>query len=253
MNAQTENILRRRERLHAIKVRDARVNFQAGQIPSVYCDSLFVLCSNRNHPQRWVRSWDAWRVGARHSPVPPLPVAAPARGRWGRLVHVGVHLVLEDVQVVGGCDSDDVLGRVPGRVQDLLGEVQAVHADVASQSPLAARTRVAGTHGACSPQGPPGSHPAWCSGQTCGRVVVGSSHDDAGGRRRRGRQLGPGGGGRKPAAPSGGCRAIAGMGTPWEQTGIGLPPPLLWGGVGGILLSPHHIWAASAHKLRAGS
>lgn len=41
-----------------------------------------------------------------------------------------VEFVLEDVQVVGGGDGDDVLGRVPGRVEDLLGEVQAVHADV---------------------------------------------------------------------------------------------------------------------------
>lgn len=45
-------------------------------------------------------------------------------------VHLGVELVLEDVEVVGGGDGDDVLRRVPGRVEDLLGEVQAVHADV---------------------------------------------------------------------------------------------------------------------------
>lgn len=62
----------------------------------------------------------------------PRVAVGPSGGdrRAGRLVHVGVHLVLEDVQVVGGRDGDDVLGRVPGRVQDLLGEVQAVHADV---------------------------------------------------------------------------------------------------------------------------
>lgn len=48
----------------------------------------------------------------------------------GSLMHLGVEFVLEDVQVVGGGDGDDVLGGVPGGVQDLLGEVQAVHADV---------------------------------------------------------------------------------------------------------------------------
>lgn len=53
-------------------------------------------------------------------------------------VHLGVELVLEDVQVVGGGDGDDVLVGVPRRVQDLLGEVQAVHADVVL-APLAAR------------------------------------------------------------------------------------------------------------------
>lgn len=45
-------------------------------------------------------------------------------------MHLRVELVLEDVQVVGGGDGDDVLIRVPGSVEDLLGEVQAVHADV---------------------------------------------------------------------------------------------------------------------------
>lgn len=46
------------------------------------------------------------------------------------LMHLRVEFVLEDVQVVGGSNSDDVLSRVPGRVEDLLGEIQAVHADV---------------------------------------------------------------------------------------------------------------------------
>lgn len=41
-----------------------------------------------------------------------------------------VDLVLKDVEVVGGGNGDDVLGRVPGGVQDLLVEVQAVHADL---------------------------------------------------------------------------------------------------------------------------
>lgn len=45
-------------------------------------------------------------------------------------MHLIVEFVLEDVQVVGGSDGYDVLRRVPGCVEDLLGEVQAVHADV---------------------------------------------------------------------------------------------------------------------------
>lgn len=45
-------------------------------------------------------------------------------------MHLRVEFVLKDVQVVGGSNSNDVLSRVPGRVEDLLGEVQAVHADV---------------------------------------------------------------------------------------------------------------------------
>lgn len=45
-------------------------------------------------------------------------------------MHLRVEFVLEDVQVVGGGDGDDVLSRVPGRMENLLGEVQAVHADV---------------------------------------------------------------------------------------------------------------------------
>lgn len=46
------------------------------------------------------------------------------------LMHLRVEFVLEDVQVVGGSDGDDVLARVPGCMEDLLGEVQAVHTDV---------------------------------------------------------------------------------------------------------------------------
>lgn len=46
------------------------------------------------------------------------------------LMHLRVEFVLKDVQIIGGSNGDDVLRRVPGRVEDLLGEVQAVHADV---------------------------------------------------------------------------------------------------------------------------
>lgn len=108
---------------------------------------------------------------------------------------------------------------------------------------------------AALPRGLQGHIPLGVPVKHAEEVVVGSSHDDAGGRRRGGmHQLGPGGGGRKPAAPSQGCRAItAGNGDP---VGADRDRPasshLLWGGVGGSSC-PHHIWAASAHKLRAGS
>lgn len=52
----------------------------------------------------------------------PLQASAPR--------HNLVHFILEYVEVVGGCHSDDVVLRVPGCVQDLLVEVQTVHADL---------------------------------------------------------------------------------------------------------------------------
>ena len=105
------------------------------------------------------------------------------------LMQLRVEFVLEDVQVVGGGDGDDVLVGVPGRVEDLLGEVQAVHADVV-----------------LPPLPPGGAHPAWLqdgSGfaalsrrlqghvafgvavEHAEEVVVGSGHDHTGQRRRR--------------------------------------------------------------------
>lgn len=45
-------------------------------------------------------------------------------------MHLGVQFVLENVEIIGGSDGDDVLSRVPRRVEDLLGKVQAVYADV---------------------------------------------------------------------------------------------------------------------------
>lgn len=52
-------------------------------------------------------------------------------------------LILEYKQIVGGGDGDDVLGRMPGRVKDLLVEIQAVHADFVLFS-LAARADLLG-------------------------------------------------------------------------------------------------------------
>lgn len=46
------------------------------------------------------------------------------------LMHLGVEFVLEDVEIVSGSDGNDVLVRVPSRMEDLLGEVQAVHTDI---------------------------------------------------------------------------------------------------------------------------
>lgn len=252
MNAQTENILRR-ERLHAIKVRDARRISRGRRIPSftvtpcLSCVPIEIIRSGGSGP-------GMLEDGARHLPSPPLPVAAPA---WplGRLVHVGVHLVLEDVQVVGGCDGDDVL-PVPGRVQDLLGEVQAVHADVSpavALPPTHTRSRLEHRLGLALPR-----EASRVTSRLVFRpchaeeVVVGSSHDDAGGRRRAGVSWGSEGRREGSQPPSRGWQSYHRRnGTPWEQTGTGRLPPL-WVGWG-VLLSPHHIWAASAHKLRAGS
>lgn len=53
-----------------------------------------------------------------------------------------IHLVLKYIQVVCGSYSNDVLLGVPGRVQDLLVEVQAVDADLVLL-PLAAGAHLA--------------------------------------------------------------------------------------------------------------
>lgn len=101
-------------------------------------------------------------------------------------LRVGADPILEDVQVVGGCDGDDVLRRVPGHVQDLLGEVQTVHADV-SAAPLAAGVNPAGPqHGPGLAALPPGlqGHPsARLPVKHPEEAVVRPGHDDAEGRR----------------------------------------------------------------------
>ena len=53
------------------------------------------------------------------------------------------HFVLEDVEVVDGRHGDDVVVGVPGRVQDLLVEVQTVHADLVLLALAAAATAAA--------------------------------------------------------------------------------------------------------------
>ena len=50
-------------------------------------------------------------------------------------------ILLEEEEIVGGGHGDDVLLRVPGSVQDLLVEVQAVHGDFIL-FPLATRTHL---------------------------------------------------------------------------------------------------------------
>lgn len=104
-------------------------------------------------------------------------------------MHLRVEFVLEDVQIVGGGDGDDVLVWVPRRVEDLLGEVQAVHADVVlpalstggtdpprlQDSPwFTALSRCLQGHVAL---GVPIEHAE--------EVVVGSGHDDTDERKRR--------------------------------------------------------------------
>ena len=61
-------------------------------------------------------------------------------------------ILLEEEEIVGGSHRDDVLLRVPGSVQDLLVEVQAVHGDLIF-FPLPTRTHLE-THLNCMKGGP---------------------------------------------------------------------------------------------------
>lgn len=103
-------------------------------------------------------------------------------------MHLGVQFVLENVQIIGGSNGDDVLSRVPRRMEDLLGKVQAVHADVV----LAALP----SGGADPPRLEDGPRFAALPGRFQGHVtlgvpvehteevVVSSRHDDTGGQNR---------------------------------------------------------------------
>lgn len=91
-----------------------------------------------------------------------------------------VDFVLENVQVVGGCHSNHVIFGVPGSVEDLLIEVQAVHADLVFL-PLAPRghfarfersSRFAALPGRLQCDVPPG-----VAVEHSEEVVVGASHD----------------------------------------------------------------------------
>ena len=91
-----------------------------------------------------------------------------------------VGLVLEYVQVIGGSHGNDVLRWVPGRVQNLLAEVQAVHAHLVLLSlptcthsaRLQAGARLAVLPGSFQRNIPP------CSPiEHSEEVVVGPSHD----------------------------------------------------------------------------
>jgi len=108
------------------------------------------------------------------------------------LMQLRVEFVLEDVQVVGGGDGDDVLSRVPGCVEDLLGEVQAVHADV-----ILPALSPGGTHPpwlqdrsgfAALPRRLQGHVPFGVAVEHAEKVVVGSSHDHTEKKRRRRRR-----------------------------------------------------------------
>ena len=69
------------------------------------------------------------------SATPPSRVRCPSRRLPSLCVKLNRNnsaiseLVLQEEEVVGGCDGDDVLVRVPRRVKDLLVEVEAVDED----------------------------------------------------------------------------------------------------------------------------
>lgn len=98
-----------------------------------------------------------------------------------------VDAVLKDVQVVSGCYGDDILSWVPSHVQDLLGEVQAIHTHI-STTTLPSSVHTPG------PQHRPGlaafSPGLQCDASPCLPVkhpeeaIVGSCHDHA--KKRRG-------------------------------------------------------------------
>lgn len=94
-----------------------------------------------------------------------------------------VDLILKYIKVIGGCHSDDVLGGMPGGVEDFLAEVQAVHADLVFAA-LSSNAHLAGF------QDGPGfavlprrlqRHVALCiTIEHSEEIVVGTRHDDTG-------------------------------------------------------------------------
>lgn len=91
-----------------------------------------------------------------------------------------VDFVLENVQVVGGCHCNHVIFGVPGSVEDLLIEVQAVHADLVLL-PLASRGHLAwferGPRFAALPGRLQCDVPPGVAVKHSEEVVVGSGHD----------------------------------------------------------------------------
>lgn len=99
-------------------------------------------------------------------------------------MHLRVEFVLEDVQIVGGGDGDDVLGRMPRRMEDLLGKVQAVHAYVVFP-PLSSRgadpPRLQDSSGfAALPRSLQGHITFGVPVEHAEKIVVGTGHDHTG-------------------------------------------------------------------------
>lgn len=92
-----------------------------------------------------------------------------------------VNLVLEYVQVVRGCHSDDVLRGVPGCVQDLFAKVQTVHTDLVFPA-LSTHADLAGfedgTGFAVLPRRLQRHVALGVAVEHAEKVVVGASHDD---------------------------------------------------------------------------
>lgn len=118
-------------------------------------------------------------------------ISAAAAAAALSLVHLRVEFVLEDVQIVGGGYGNDVLCRVPGGVEDLLGEVQAVHAYVVLPPLPPGGADPPGLEDGPGFAALPGrlqGHVAFgVAVEHAEEVVVGSGHDHTGWGRRRGK------------------------------------------------------------------
>lgn len=106
---------------------------QSGKVWSPSSDGQGCWLSGVTADHPWVR---LARLRVMQRDVPPRQIS-------GKLTAALVHFVLEYVEVVGRRHGDDVVLGVPGGVEDLLVEVQTVHADFVLLA-LAARTHFAG-------------------------------------------------------------------------------------------------------------
>lgn len=88
--------------------------------------SLISAPKHQSSPGAATGHRQSWGKDVNRLYIPLFPPNRPLNVEGQSLVD----LVLEDVQVVCGCDGDNVLLGVPRGVEDLLAEVQAIDADL---------------------------------------------------------------------------------------------------------------------------